>query len=345
MASWQNQSEKAIDDAFNFEDHNRLRERDEYLKQQHEIEHNATSGYHKDTVRFGDGTSSDKILEGQTADGAGDKPRVKWNHSNQTWEARQAGASKGSFPFASFKDFGGISGATALNLAAASSMLVTVSGNATLSAPSNIVEGQFFILHIHGAAGTTGPYTISWAANWVWDSGNPPSSIGNNDTLVILCLVSTGSEIHCHTVDRIFAELYENSTDFAVAFGGDVSTWKDVVGNASDLEAGPANLVSKTSGYKLTVSVGGIYLVHYELSFAGGNQGVYEMGVSVNNAAPAYKTRFRRTTTSTDIGAVSHSFYADYSGGDVVHVKAQDISSPAQDMTIYYLNFKIERIS
>jgi len=299
MADWNAITDKTLGDPLFYQDVNDLIENTEYNKQQHEVDHDPSTGHHEDTIHLGDGTDSDKTIEAQTADGAGEKPRLRWDNADQVWKARQAGAGLVDAPIQGFKDWGNQSGDFTIDLGQGLYHRIAVIDTITMKDPSVLPRGVMFMIDVTGVAGTDSAHSIDFESKWIFD--NEPDTIYPGRRIIFLAVVDVDDNIRCTLVDKVYGELYEDSSSFTVSPPG-AGVWTDITGNGGQLSLGPTAGMQKSGNYSLLVEVGGNYRLTYHVSFSGGSGGDYIFGLSINGAAPAYKTQMRRTTGSSDTG-------------------------------------------
>lgn len=91
--------------------------------------------------------------------------------------------------------------------------------------------------------------------------------------------------------------------------------------------------ITKTALYDLDVSA----------SFTGGNSGLYEFELFVNNNGNP-DCVFFRTTTTTNLGNAGTSCLLNLTQGDHLVMKVKDINPPAQNINLYNYNFKIVEV-
>lgn len=94
---------------------------------------------------------------------------------------------------------------------------------------------------------------------------------------------------------------------------------------------------------KATIVRDGVYRISGTMSFSGGNSGVYEVELFINDLGHPECTFFR-DTSSTARGDASFFCIENLKAGDILNIKVKDISTPAQSINIYAFNFNIFEI-
>ncbi len=183
---------KAIGNPLYFQDWNEDKANAAYLKDQHEIEHDETTGFHNNTIRHGEGTDSDKIVEFQTADSAGQKPTFEYNAANELLEWRAKGAGNLYRPISKLKNMGTLSGSQTLNFRQGTEFLITLGDNITLDAPTNAVPGMIITLIIVQSYGGSNTVTLNAVFKTVGGGGfTLTSASGTIDVLRVHVKSST----------------------------------------------------------------------------------------------------------------------------------------------------------
>jgi len=122
-------------------------------------------------------------------------------------------------------------------------------------------------------------------------------------------------------VDISSANVYYNVTNFTLQ-------------NLRNIEAGDnAIKILKTGTYNIMGTV----------SFTGGNGGIYEFEVHLNDAG-LENCVFFRSTSSTAIGVGALSCITDLNANDELNLRVKDINNPPQNINIYQMNFLIFEI-
>ena len=198
MAVFTTLPNKAIGNPLYFQDWNEGKENSIYLKDQLEVEHDDTTGFHNNVIRHGEGTDSDKELEFQTADAAGQKPEFRYNSANECIEFRAKGAGNLYRPIHKLKDLGTVSGSQALNFREATEFLITLGGALTLSAPTNVVPGMVVTLIIVQSYGGGNTVTLNSVFKTVGGAGFTLSA-GANDIDIL--------KVHCKSSTELLTEI------------------------------------------------------------------------------------------------------------------------------------------
>jgi len=87
----------------------------------------------------------------------------------------------------------------------------------------------------------------------------------------------------------------------------------------------------------------GYYLITSSLSFSGGNSGLYEFEVFVNDEEKE-ECSFFRTTTSNALGAGGITCILYLTNNDMLDMRVKDVTPPAQDIKIYHATINILKV-
>jgi len=120
------------------------------------------------------------------------------------------------------------------------------------------------------------------------------------------------------------------------------STWYNLT---SINETGKFEGISQdaTELYKMIIGENGTYMVDFSVSFDGGNNGEYHIGITVNDDDPHNKTHVHEVSDGR-YEIASLSAILDLSSGDKIWLQVDDVGDPSQDVTINFANFNAHKI-
>jgi len=138
----------------------------------------------------------------------------------------------------------------------------------------------------------------------------------------------------------VYAEFYTHTLHTITIASS--STWYQITNGSYSV--GESSGFTYEDGNDAVIALrDGHYFVAWQVSFEGGNNGEYHIGVSVNDETPAGKTH-AHTVSNGKFQSMSNVSQHVLQQGDTLEMQIEDTANPSQDVDVRHLAFSVVEI-